>query len=337
MRADSKICRRFAVMIVLTVILFVMNIFVGSVAIDPSDVVDIILGRGTDGPARFIILESRLPQALTALLAGGALSVAGLLLQTAFRNPLAGPSILGISSGASLGVAIVMLFAGGAIGAGTMAVSGYGAVMLGAFAGAMAMMGILLLLSTLLRNDLMLLIAGILVGYFASSVIMILNYSASSHSVQSYVMWGMGTFSGVTPDRLPLFSVAVIAGLMLSAALVKPLDALQLGNDYARNLGVNLLLTRNLLMVATGLLTATVTAFCGPISFLGLAVPHIARMIFATDNHGVLMPATVLSGSAVALLCGLLAVAPSETVLPINAVTSLIGVPVVIWVIMKRR
>lgn len=337
MRADRKICRRFAVMIVLTVILFVMNIFVGSVAINPAEVVDIILGRGVDGPARFIILESRLPQALTALLAGGALSVAGLLLQTAFRNPLAGPSILGISSGASLGVAIVMLFAGGSIGAGSLAVSGYGAVMLGAFAGAMAMMGILLLLSTILRNDLMLLIAGILVGYFASSVIMILNFSASSQGVQNYVMWGMGTFGGVAPSRLPLFSIAVIAGLMLSAALVKPLNALQLGNDYARNLGVNLLLTRNLLMIATGLLTATVTAFCGPISFLGLAVPHIARMIFATDNHAVLMPATILSGSAVALLCCLMSVAPSATVLPINAVTSLIGVPVVIWVIMKRR
>ncbi len=321
----------------LTLILFILNIFLGSVAIAPAAVIDVLLGSGSEGAARFIILESRLPQAVTALLAGGALSVAGLLLQTAFRNPLAGPSILGISSGASLGVALVMLFAGGAIGIGSLAVSGYAAVMLGAFVGAMAMMGILLLLSSLLRNDLMLLIAGILVGYFASSVIMILNYSASSQGVHNYVMWGMGTFSSVTPSQLPLFSGAVIAGLVLAAALIKPLNALLLGNDYARNLGVNLLLTRNLLMVATGLLTATVTAFCGPISFLGLAVPHIARMIVRTDNHAILLPATILSGSAVALLCCLLAVVPSETVLPINAVTSLIGVPVVIWVIMKRR
>lgn len=329
--------RRFAVMGGLTLILFILNIFLGSVAIAPAAVIDVLLGSGSEGAARFIILESRLPQAVTALLAGGALSVAGLLLQTAFRNPLAGPSILGISSGASLGVALVMLFAGGAIGIGSLAVSGYAAVMLGAFVGAMAMMGILLLLSSLLRNDLMLLIAGILVGYFASSVIMILNYSASSQGVHNYVMWGMGTFSSVTPSQLPLFSGAVIAGLVLAAALIKPLNALLLGNDYARNLGVNLLLTRNLLMVATGLLTATVTAFCGPISFLGLAVPHIARMIVRTDNHAILLPATILSGSAVALLCCLLAVVPSETVLPINAVTSLIGVPVVIWVIMKRR
>ncbi|MCM1028877.1 MAG: iron ABC transporter permease [Pseudoflavonifractor sp.] len=328
---------RFVVMALLALLLFVLNIFVGSVGISASEVMEILMGGEGEGPARFIVLSSRLPQAATAVLAGAALAVSGLLLQTAFRNPLAGPSILGISSGASLGVALVMLLSGGSIAAGTVMVSGYAAVMLGAFAGAMAIMGLLLLLSTILKNGLMLLITGILTGYFASSLIMILNYSASSQGVHGYVMWGMGSFSGVTPSQLPLFSAGVGAGLLLAFMLIKPLNLILLGDSYARNLGVNLVATRNMLMLSTGLLTATVTAYCGPISFIGLAVPHIARMIFRSDNHAVLVPATVVCGAVTALLCCLLTILPGQTILPVNAVTSLVGVPVILYVIMRRR
>lgn len=327
---------RFIIVGIAVCVLFLLNIFIGSVYIPASMVVDILAGGGVD-PERFIILGSRVPQALTALLAGAGLATAGLLLQSAFRNPLAGPSILGISSGASLGVAVVMLFMGGVVAAGDAAIGGQTAVMFGAFIGAMAVMAVLILLSTWLRNNLMLLITGIMTGYFTSSLIMLLNYSSTTQGVHSYVMWGMGSFAGVSADRMWFFIPAVAVGLFLAMLLVKPLNLLLLGDNYARNLGVRLTLTRNILMLSTGILTATVTAYCGPVSFVGLAVPHIARMIWRTDNHAVLLPGTIVAGCATTLLCNLLTVLPSDGVLPLNAVTSLIGVPVVIYVVLRRR
>lgn len=329
---------RFTVMILMVVVLMLLNIFVGSVHIPFATVVDILLGGGdAAGPSQYIIIGSRLPQAVTALLGGAGLAISGLMLQTTFRNPLAGPSILGISSGASLGVAVVMLFLGGTISAGTLMLSGYAAVMFGAFIGSMLIMALLLLLSTWLKNDLMLLITGIMIGYLASSLIMLLNFSSSAQGVQNYVMWGMGSFNGVTLEQLPLFSSVMVIGLIFSLLLVKPLNLLLLGDSYARNLGVNLVRVRNMLMLATGLLTAVVTAYCGPVSFIGLAVPHITRMIWRTDNHAVIMPGTILTGGAVALLCNLISILPENSVLPVNAVTPLIGAPVIIYVILKRR
>lgn len=329
---------RFTVMILMVVVLMLLNIFVGSVHIPFATVVDILLGGGDSaGPSQYIIIGSRLPQAVTALLGGAGLAISGLMLQTTFRNPLAGPSILGISSGASLGVAVVMLFLGGTISAGTLMLSGYAAVMFGAFIGSMLIMALLLLLSTWLKNDLMLLITGIMIGYLASSLIMLLNFSSSAQGVQNYVMWGMGSFNGVTLEQLPLFSSVMVIGLIFSLLLVKPLNLLLLGDSYARNLGVNLVRVRNMLMLVTGLLTAVVTAYCGPVSFIGLAVPHITRMIWRTDNHAVIMPGTILTGGAVALLCNLISILPENSVLPINAVTPLIGAPVIIYVILKRR
>lgn len=329
---------RFSIMILVVVVLMLLNIFIGSVHIPFAAVIDILLGGGEyAGPAQYIIVGSRLPQAVTALLGGAGLAISGLMLQTTFRNPLAGPSILGISSGASLGVAVVMLFLGGTISAGTLMLSGYAAVMFGAFIGSMLIMALLLLLSTWLKNDLMLLITGIMIGYLASSLIMLLNFSASAQGVQNYVMWGMGSFNGVTLEQLPLFSSVMVIGLIFSLLLVKPLNLLLLGDSYARNLGVNLVRVRNMLMLATGLLTAVVTAYCGPVSFIGLAVPHITRMIWRTDNHAVIMPGTILTGGAVALLCNLISILPENSVLPINAVTPLIGAPVIIYVILKRR
>lgn len=328
---------KFIAIALLTAILFLLTLFVGSVDIPVSDVAGILLGEEGHGAAEFIVLRSRLPMAVTALLAGAGLAVSGLMLQTAFRNPLAGPSILGITSGASLGVALVMLFFGGTIALGTLSVGGYGAVIAGAFVGSMLIMGILLLLSAVVKNDLMLLITGIMIGYLASSVIMLLNYASTAEGVQTYVMWGMSSFNGVSLGQLPLFSVLTGAGIVIALLLVKPLNVMILGTGYARNLGINLKRVRNMLLLATGLLSAVITAYCGPVSFIGLAVPHIARMIFPTDNHRVLMPATLFCGAAVALGCNLLCILPGSGVLPVNAVTPVIGAPVVLWVLFRHR
>lgn len=329
---------KFFLLILSIVILGIANLFAGSVSIPPHEVISILTGNSSSVPTyEFIILNSRLPQAITAIIAGAGLAAAGLLLQTAFHNPLASPSLLGISSGASLGVAVVTLLTGGTIAAAGISAGGYVATMTAAFAGSMGVMALLLLLSNLLKNDLMLLITGVLLGYLVSSVITLLNYQATADGIQSYVMWGMGSFSTVPPGHLGIFGAITAIGLITAILLVKPLNLIQLGSSYARNLGVNLNYVRNLLLVSTGILTAVITAYCGPVSFIGLAVPHIARLIFPTGDHRVLMPATILTGCAVALLCNILCVLPAASVLPLNAVTPLIGVPVIIFVILSRR
>ncbi len=329
---------RFTLLAIPTAVLAIANIFVGSVAIPPSDVIDILLGKDSSVAAySFIVLQSRLPQMLTALIAGASLAVSGLMLQTAFRNPLASPSILGITSGASLGVACVTLLTGGSIAAAGITTGGFIAIMSAAFAGSMATMALLLILSAVLKNDLMLLIIGVLLSYPVSSLITLLNFSASADGIQSYIMWGMGSFSSVPENHIPLFAAIAAAGIVPALLLIKPLNIIQLGSSYARNLGVNLVRTRNLLLLSTGILTAGVTAYCGPVAFIGLAVPHITRMIFRTADHRSLMPATLLCGSCTALLCNLLCALPSAGVLPLNAVTPVIGIPVIIYVILCRR
>lgn len=329
---------KFIVTGVVTLLLFVLNLYIGSVDIPVPVVNDILFNGGDpDGPLRFIVIGSRLPQALTALLAGAALTVSGLMLQTAFRNPLAGPSILGITSGASLGVAFVILFLGGSVTAAGYSWGGYVAILIGAFVGSLAIMGLLLLFSIWLKNDLMLLITGILVGYLTSSVITLLNYLSTAEGVQGYAMWGMGNFNGVALNQLPLFSIVICAGLLISVLLAKPLNIILLGENYAHNLGVNMLWVRNILLLATGLLTSVVTAYCGPVSFIGLAVPHIVRMIFRVADHRIILPACIVTGGAIGLLCNLLCILPAEIMLPLNGVTPLIGVPVILYVIFKRR
>ena len=324
---------------VLIVLLFIVNLLVGSVSIPAGEVFRILSG-GEAGKASwsFILWESRLPQALTALLCGGALAVCGLMLQTAFKNPLAGPSILGINTGASLGVACVMLLFGGSISAGTFSLSGFFSVLAGAFVGAMTIMALILFLSTLIRSNVMLLIAGIMIGYIASSVISLLNFFATAEGVQSYMIWGMGNFGGVSLQQMPAFASVTVLGLIGSLLLIKPLNALLLGDRYAENLGINIRSVRNWLLIVTGVLTAITTAFCGPVSFIGLSVPHVARLILGTSNHNSLLPVTILCGSAVALICNLLCVLPGEAgVIPLNAVTPVIGAPVVIYVIVSQR
>ena len=260
------------------------------------------------------------------------------MLQTVLSNPLADPSILGISSGASLGVALVKLAGGGTIVTGAFTLSGFLSVIVGAFAGASVVMGLILFLSTLIRNSVMLLIAGIMIGYITSSAISLLNFFATAEGVHSYMIWGLGNFGGVSLQQLPVFSAVTLLGLFTAVLLIKPLNALLLGPRYAENLGVNIRRIRNLLLIATGLLTAVTTSFCGPVAFIGLAVPHIARLMLGTSNHNSLLPVTLLTGSAMALLCNLICVLPGEAgIIPLNAVTPILGAPVIIYVIINQR
>ena len=323
-------------MAVVMVVLFVACLVFGSVDIPLGDVFGSLTGGEVSrATSRVIVLETRLPMACTAMLSGAALSIAGLLMQTTFDNPLAGPSILGISTGSSLGVAIVMLALGGSIG-GVMGSSL--SALIGALLGAGVIMMVLLAFSSVVKNSVMLLIIGIMVSHLASSAISLLNFFSTQEGVHSYVIWGLGNFSGVTLERLPIFAILVVVSLILSMMLVKPLNALLLGVRYAENLGVNIRGTRNRLLVLSGVLTAVVTAFCGPIGFIGLIVPHIARLSLRSSNHIVLLPATALAGAVVALCCTLISVVPSASgIIPINAITPIIGVPIIIYIIVNRK
>ena len=318
------------------VVLFASNLLLGSVSIPAEDVMRILLGDTNEKASwRFIILESRLPQAITAMFCGASLAVSGLMLQTVFRNPLAGPSVFGINSGAGLGVALVMLFLGGGLSVGSLQFSGFAAVLIAAFFGALAVMAVIFFFSTLVRSHVMLLIIGIMIGYISNSAISLLNFFATDEGVKSYMVWGLGSFGGVSMANMPVFVGVSLFGLSGALLLIKPLNALLLGDRYAENLGVNIIAVRNWLLVGTGLLTAVTTAFCGPVAFIGLAVPHMARLLLTTDNHRQLLPATMLCGAVVALVCNLLCFLPGDGgVIPLNAVTPLIGAPVIIYVIL---
>lgn len=320
-------------------LLFGLNLTTGSVQIPFADVLDILCGRFTGKESwEYIILENRLPQTLTAILCGASLSVCGLMLQTAFRNPLAGPDVFGISSGAGLGVALVMLLLGGTVSTSIFTVSGFLAILTAAFIGAISVTALILFLSTMVRNSVLLLIVGIMVGYVSSSAVSLLNFFASEEGVKSYMVWGMGNFGGVSMNHILLFSILCLIGIIASFLLVKPLNILLLGPQYAESLGISTRQIRNILLVVVGLLTAITTAFCGPISFIGLAIPHIARLLFRTENHQILLPGTVLSGAVIALLCNFICYLPGESgIIPLNAVTPLIGAPVIIYVIIQRR
>ena len=319
-----------------------MSLLIGSVSIPASQVVAALTGGEVERESwRYIILESRLPQTVTAMLCGASLAASGLMLQTAFRNPLAGPSILGITNGASLGVALVMLVTGGTL---ALQVSDVGlflagslAVVVSAFLGAIAVIALLLLASTIVSSNLMLLIVGIMVSYLVSSVVSLVHTVANADNIQSYVLWGMGSFNNVTLGQLPLFTVLTLVGLLQAVLLIKPLNALMLGDEYARNLGVKVPQVRRWLLLSTGLLTAVSTAYCGPVAFIGLAVPHIARLLTRTADHLTLMPVTIVMGAVVALMCNVISVLPEHSVLPLNAVTPLFGAPVIIYIILKRN
>lgn len=322
------------VLVFLTIFLYVGCMLVGSVDIPAGEVFSsMFTGEASRAAWRYIVVETRFPAACTALIAGASLAVAGLLLQTLFDNPLAGPSILGISTGSSLGVAVVMLWVGASV-----AFWGQAAVLLAAFAGAAVVMAVLVSLSSLIKSHTMLLIAGILIGYLASSVIALLNFFASGESVHSYVVWGLGTFNSVTLSQLPWISLLALLFIVSGCMYAKPLNALLLGERYASSVGVNVRSVRNGIMLVSGALTAVVTAWCGPIGFIGLVVPHITRLALKSSNHRILVPATALCGAAVGLLCQFVSVLPGKWgIIPINAITPVIGVPIIIYIIVKRR
>ena len=325
------------------IVLFAINLVYGSVNIPIDQVLSVITGNGADKASwEFIVMQSRLPQAVTSMLCGASLAASGLMLQTYFNNPLAGPSILGITNGASLGVAIVMLVTGGMIGSVTtgnsnMHLTGYLAIVIAAFAGAMTIIALLLAVTRFIKNSLAILILGIMVGYLTSSVVALCNFFASADNVHSYVNWGMGSFSNVNISQLPVFCGGCIAGLFIAIVLIKPLNAMLLGENYAMNLGFNIRNTRTMILLSTGILTATTTAFCGPVAFIGLAVPHIARLLTREADHRTLMPSTMLCGGAIALLCNIICALPPNMIIPLNAVTPIFGAPVIIYIIVKKR
>ena len=324
---------------ILMLLLLICNIFVGSVDIPFKEVFSILTGGECQKESwKFIVLESRIPEAITAILCGASLAASGLMLQTVFANPLAGPSILGINSGANLGVAVILLLTGGTISIGSFTVTGFISIVAMAFAGSALVIAVILFFSSFIRNNLILLIIGIMIGYVTSSVISLLNFFSTAEGVHSYVIWGMGNFSGVSMQHLPWFSGVCIIGLISAILLIKPLNALLLGQQYAKNLGINIKLTRNLLLLTTGLLTAVTTAYCGPIAFFGLAIPHIARLMLGSDNHHNLMPVTMITGATLALLCNLICVLPGNLgIIPLNAITPLLGAPVIIYVILRTK
>ncbi len=322
-------------------VLALLNLMVGSVAIPLDEVIAILLGRGSDNEVfTNIILNTRLPQTLTAMACGAGLSVAGLEMQTVFQNPLAGPSVLGISSAASLGVAFVVLLSG-AIGSSVLThfgIIGNTALTVAAITGALLAMMLIVWLSRRVEGRATLLIVGVLIGYIASAIIGVLKYFSNEEDIRAYVIWGLGSFARVTGGQVYVFVSLMAVLCPLAMLLAKPLNTLLLGERYAANLGLNIRQARMMIISSAGILTAITTAYCGPIMFLGLAVPHISRGLFATADHRILLPATLLAGAALALLCNLIARLPGmEGALPINSVTALIGAPVALTILLRRK
>lgn len=342
-----KYSASFILLTLLIVVLFVLNLLLGTVSIPVRDVLCILfspsalnLDSSTQAVWSNIIWSSRVPQALTALMAGAGLAVSGLQMQTVFRNPLAGPSVLGISNGASLGVALVVLMSGSL---GGMALSRLGylgdvAMSVAAIVGALAVMGLIVWVAQRVQGNVTLLIIGVLIGYMANAIIGVLKFFSNEEDIKAYVVWGLGSFARVSGDQMVLFVVLMAILLPLSMLLVKTMNLLLLGDAYAQNLGLNLQRARTLAILSSGVLVAIVTAYCGPIMFIGLAVPHLARAMFRTSDHRILMPATLLAGGVLALLCNLIARMPGfEGALPVNSVTALVGAPVIATVLFKRK
>lgn len=319
---------------------FFLNLVLGSVSIPLRAVWNILWGTGNESVIwQNIIWKSRVPQALTALAAGAGLSVSGLQMQTVFRNPLAGPSVLGISSGASMGVAFVVLLSGslGGVALSKLGFMGEIALTIAAIAGSLSIMALIVFVSQKVRGNVTLLIIGVMIGYIANAVIGVLKFFSVEEDIRAYVIWGLGSFARVSGDQMTLFICIMVVLLPLSFLLVKTLNLLLLGDAYARNLGLNIKRARLLVITCSGVLVAIVTAYCGPIIFLGLAVPHLCRGMFRTSDHRILMPASLLAGASLALVCNLIARMPGfEGALPVNSVTALVGAPVVMSVLFNK-
>ncbi|MBR1484772.1 MAG: iron ABC transporter permease [Prevotella sp.] len=332
----------FMILLLLAIgLLFVLNLLLGTVRIPVDSVCRILAGNRQEPEIwRNIIFSSRVPQALTALVGGAGLAVSGLQMQTVFRNPLAGPSVLGISNGASLGVACVVLLSG-SLGGTALSRLGYVgdvAMSVAAIIGSLAVMSLIVWVASRVKGSVTLLIIGVMIGYLATAVIGVLKFFSAEEDIKAYVVWGLGSFARVSGDQMVLFVVLMCVLLPLSMLTVKTMNLYLLGDAYARNLGLDIRRARLVLIVSSGTLVAIVTAYCGPIMFIGLAVPHLARALFRTSDHRVLMPATLLAGGALALVCNLIARMPGfEGALPVNSVTALVGAPVIASVLFRRR
>ena len=332
---------KFIILLISIVVLVVINLLLGTVRIPVGEVCSILMGAGSDSEIwTNIVISSRLPQVLTAIVAGAGLAVSGLQMQTVFRNPLAGPSVLGISNGSALGVAFVVLLSGkiGGVALSRLGYLGDAAMSVAAIVGALAVMLLIVWISQKVKGNVTLLIIGVMIGYLANAIIGVLKFLSPEEDVKSFVVWGLGSFSRVSGDEMVLFVVLMCILLPISFLLVKPMNMLLLGERYAANLGLDVQRARMLIIICSGVLVAIVTAYCGPIMFIGLAVPHLARALFRTSDHRVLLPATALCGAALALVCNFIARMPGfEGALPVNSVTALVGAPVIAAVLFGRR
>jgi iron complex transport system permease protein len=327
----------FLCLLLLVIILFALDIFFGSVSIKASEVIKAIF-TSTGSSFETIIMKFRLPKAITALTVGIALSLSGLQMQTVFRNPLAGPDILGISSGASLGVAFVILGFSGSMTPGSISGLGNWIMVVSAWAGAGAVMILVMFISARVKDIMTILILGIMLSSGISAIVTIMQYFSNETMLKAYVIWTMGSLGNLTSGQLKVLLISVSAGILLSLASAKMLNAMLLGENYARSIGLNVKFSRIVIFACTSILAGSVTAFCGPIGFIGIVVPHIARILLKTSDHKILLPATILTGGAIMLISDIISQLPgSESILPVNSVTSLIGVPVIIWVMLRNR
>ncbi len=329
----------FSILVVLLILCFFANLNLGSVSIPIQDVFGSLIGSTLENESwQYIIQNYRLPKAFTAILVGSGLGIAGLLMQTLFRNPLAGPFVLGISSGASLGVAVVIMGAslfGGAFAA--LLISKWSLVIASSL-GSFLVLLVVMIVSSKVRDTMAILIIGLMFASITAAIVSVLSYFASAEQLQQYIFWGFGSLGNLSWQELMLLLIIYLLGMILSIASIKSLDTLLLGENYAKSLGLNLNQSRMLIIIATSLLAGTITAFAGPIAFIGLAIPHIARQVFNTSNHKVLLPAIFLIGAIVMLICDSIAQLPtSDYTLPINAITSLFGAPIVIWLLVRKR
>ena len=323
----------FIILSLLLVILFVLDLLIGSVHIPLRDILGALFGGDVDVSTRLIVLDIRLIKAIVAILTGMALSVSGLQMQTLFRNPLAGPYVLGINSGASLGVALFILgmpLLGIATNSTMSSIGTAGA----AWLGSALILAFVASVSTRIKDIMVILILGMMISSGVSAVVQILQYLSNEEALKSFVIWTMGSLGDVTTNQLHLMLPAVLLGLVVSVAVIKPLNLLLLGEQYARTMGLNVRRSRYLIFLSTTLLAGTVTAFCGPIGFVGLAIPHIARMLFSNADHRILLPASALCGAVTLLICDIVS---KSLTLPINTITALLGIPIVIWVVIRNK
>mgnify|MGYP005990095329 CR=1 FL=1 len=339
MSLHKKYTKQFILLFLVVIFFWFINISFGSVSIPFSNVFSIILGDESSKESwQTIVLNFRIPKAITAVLVGSGLSISGLLMQTLFRNPLAGPFVLGISSGASLGVALLIL--GSSVFGGiflTISFSNW-AIAIAASLGSFLVLSAVILAANKVRNTMSILIIGLMFGSFTASIISVLSYFSEAQEIQQYVFWSFGSLGNLSWDELLIFLVVYSIGITGVLAIIKPLNSLLLGENYAKSLGINVKQSRIIILIITSLLTGVITAFSGPIAFIGIAVPHLAKLFFTTSNHKILIPATALTGALVLLICDIIAQVPtSEFTLPINAITSIFGAPVVIWLLIRKK